>query len=85
MAQREPETGRRAVVEDINGEAIEADHFGEPLDHARDIVECVIECFARGHVGLAEAGKVRGHDVKLVRKQRDQVAEHVAGARETVQ
>ena len=39
MLHREPEAGRRAVVEDIDGVAIEADDFGEAVDRSRDPVE----------------------------------------------
>src|SRR5262249_49852283 len=45
----------------------------------------VAEFFPRRHVGLTEPGKVRRNDVKFVSKKRDQVAEHVACARETMQ
>src|SRR5258706_7122831 len=34
VAPRKAETGRRAVVEDVDREAIEADHFGKAIDGA---------------------------------------------------
>ena len=85
MTNGEPEARRRAVVENIDREAIEADDLGKTVDHAGDVVECVAEFFPRRHVGLAEPGKVRRDHVKSVGEQRDQVAEHVARAREAVQ
>ena len=44
-----------------------------------------IKFFSRRHVGLTEPRKVRRDDMKSVGKERDQVAEHVARAREAVQ
>lgn len=85
MTERKPETSRRAVIENVDRETVEADHFGEAFDHAREIVERVTEAFARRHVGLAEAGKVGRHDMKPVRQQRDEVTKHVACAGEAVQ
>jgi hypothetical protein len=34
---------------------------------------------------LAEAGKVRGNDVKAIREKRNEIAEHVAGAWKAVE
>ncbi len=82
MLDGEPEAGRRAVVEHVDGVAIEADDLGEAVDRLRDPVEGVA---AARHVGLAEARQVRRDDVEAIGQQRDEVAEHVAGAREAVQ
>ena len=82
MLHREPEAGRRAVVEDIDGVAIEADDLGEAVDRLRDPVEGMA---AARHVGVAEARQVGGDDVEAIGQKRDEVAEHVAGAREAVQ
>jgi hypothetical protein len=41
--QREPEADRRAVVENVDGVAAEADRVGEPLDDLRQVVEGVVE------------------------------------------
>src|SRR5262249_57948007 len=84
VADGEPAACRRAVVKDIDREAAEADNLFEALDHASDVVERVAEFFSRRHVGLTEPGKVRRDDMKSVGEQRDQVAEHVACAREAV-
>ena len=84
MADREPEARRRAVVKDIHCKPIESDDFGEAVDHAGNIVERVAEVFSRRHIGLTEPGKVRRGNMKSVGEERDQVAEHVARARETV-
>ena len=82
MPHREPEAGRRAVVEDVEGEAVEADDLGEAVDRVREPVESVA---AVRHVGVAEARQIGRDDVEAVGQQRDQVAEHVARAREAVQ
>ena len=82
MLDGEPEAGRRAVIEDIDGIAIEADDLGEAVDRLRDPVEGVA---AVRHVGLAEARQIGSDDVEAVGQQRDEIAEHVAGAREPVQ
>src|SRR5262245_34774823 len=85
MANGEPEACWRAVVEDVHRKLIEAYDFGEALDHAGNVVECVSEFFSRRHVGLPEPRKVRRNHKKSVGEQRDQITEHVARARETVQ
>ena len=82
MLDREPEPGRRAVVEHVDGVAVEADDLGEAVDRLRDPLEAVAP--AR-HVGVAEARQVGRDDMEAVGEQRDEVAEHVAGAREAVQ
>ncbi len=82
MLHREPEARRRAVVEDIDGIAIEADDFGEAVDQLGDPVEGVA---AARHVGLAEARQIGSDDVEAIGQQRDEVAEHVACARKAVQ
>src|SRR5262249_55522922 len=61
------------------------DHLGEAVDDFGDMIEGVGESFARGHVRLSEAGQIGRHDVEAVSKMRDEVAEHVARARKTVQ
>src|SRR5260370_6536305 len=77
MLHREREAGRRAVVEDIDGIAIEADDLGEAVDRGRDLVEAMA---AARHVGVAESRQVWGNDVEAIGQERDEVAEHVAGA-----
>ena len=85
MANGEPEACWRAVVEDVHGKPIEADDIGKAADHAGDVVERIAEFFSRRHVGLTEARKVRGDDMKSVGEERDEVTEHVARGREAVQ
>ena len=62
----------------------EADHFGEAVDDVGDVVERVGEVAARRHVRLAEARQIGRDDVKAIGQQRDEIAEHVARAREAV-
>src|SRR5262249_59587357 len=85
VAHGEPEAGRRAVVEDIDRIPIKADDLGKPIDHPRNVVKRVVEFVPRRHIGLTEPGKVWGDDMKPVSEKRDQVAEHVARAREAMQ
>src|SRR6516162_7316148 len=82
MLHCNPEAGRRAVIEDVDGIAIEADDLGETVDRSRDLIEAMA---AARHVGVAEARQVGGNDVEAIGQERDEVAEHVAGAREAVQ
>src|ERR1700751_3563114 len=85
MANGHPKARRRAVVENVNREAIESDDLGKTLDHASYIVECIAEPLSRRHRRLAEAGQVRRDEVEFAGKQRNQVAEHVARSRKAVQ
>ena len=82
MLDRESEPGRRAIVEHVNGVAVEADGLGEAVDRRRDLVERVR--FVR-HIGVAEAREIGSDDMETVGEQRDQVAEHMAGGGEAVQ
>jgi hypothetical protein len=60
-------------------------------DDSRDFKVMRLQCevtgidLSRRHIGLTEPGKVGRHDMKPVRKLRDQVTEHVAYAQEAVQ
>src|SRR5262249_23316252 len=82
MPDGESESGRRAVVEDIDGIAIEADRLSEMIDRLCDPVESAA---AARHVGLSEARQIGGDDVKAGGKERDKTPEHMAGARETME
>ena len=82
MLDRQPEPCRRAVVEHVDGIAVEADGLGEAVDRLRDPVECVRPI---RHVGVAEARQIGRDDMESVGEQRDEVAEHMAGGREAVQ
>ena len=82
MLDGEPESGRRAIVEHVDGVAIEADDFGEAVDRLGDLVEGVA---AARHVGVPEARQVGSDDVEAIGEARDQIAEHVAGAREAME
>ena len=68
MLHGEPKSGRRAVIEDIDGVAIEPDHVGEAIDRRGDPVERVV---AVRHVGLSEPRQVGSDDVKPVGQERD--------------
>src|SRR5262249_5293559 len=85
MSRGDPKSGRGTVVEDIQRKLVEADRLGEPFDHRSDVVERVLEAAARWHIGLAEAWQIRSDDVKALRQQRNQVAEHVARTGKSMQ
>src|SRR5262245_13784256 len=85
VADGEPEACRCAVVEHVQGKPIEINDLGKAVDHTGNVIERVTEVFSRRHIGLTEPGKVRRDDMKPVSEERDQVTEHVAGAREAVQ
>jgi hypothetical protein len=85
VADGEPETSRCAIIKHIHRKPVESDDLGKSIDHGGDIVERVSEFFLRRHIGLAESRKVRCGNMKPVREKRDQIAEHVARAWESVQ
>jgi hypothetical protein len=85
MSDREAETSRRAIVEDIDCEALKSDHFSETVDSPRDIVEGVAELGPFRHVRLTKPGQIGRNHMKSVGELRDQIAEHVACSRKAVQ
>jgi len=82
MPDGEPEPGRRAVIERVEGIATEADDLREAVDRVCDPLEGVL---ATRHIGVSEARQIGSHHVEAVGQERDQVAEHMAGGREAVQ
>jgi hypothetical protein len=72
-----PEAGRRAVLEDKDGIATEADHLGEAVDHRCDLVEAIA---AARHVRVAESPQVWRDGVKAIGEERDEVAKHVVAS-----
>lgn len=63
MLQREAESDRGTVIEDINRKAIEPDGMGEIVDDAGEIVEGVFELPALRRFREAEARQIRrDHD-----------------------
>src|SRR5262249_1539532 len=85
LPPREPDPGRRAIVEDIEGEAAQPERFGAALDNSRNVVEGVAELGPFGHVRLAKPRQVGRNDTKSVRELRNEIAEHVPGTRKAVQ
>src|SRR5882724_45558 len=84
MLHGDSEAGRRAIVEDVDREAIKADHFGKTVDNACDVVERVFERTPRRHVRLAETWQVGRDDVEAIGQERDEVPEHMACAWEAM-
>src|SRR5262245_62515919 len=85
MPQREAETSRGAIVEDIDGEAAKSDHLSEAVDSPRDVVEGVAELGPFRHVRLAKPGQIGRNHTKSVGELRDEIAEHMACSRKAVQ
>src|SRR5262249_35106613 len=85
VPHRKAETSRRAIVEDIDGEAVEPDHFGEAVNDPRDVVEGVAELGPFRHVRLAKAGQIGRNHMKSVGELRNEIAEHVACSWKAVQ
>src|SRR6267378_601130 len=85
MPNGEAEADGRTIVEDVDREAMEADHLGEAIDDVCDILECVDEGAPRRHVGLPKPGQVGSDEAKLVRELRGEIAKHVAGGGKAVQ
>jgi hypothetical protein len=65
MLDREAEPGRRAIVEHIDGVAVEADDVGEAVDRLGDAVERV--ALSR-QIRVAEAGQIRSDDMEALRE-----------------
>ena len=65
MFDREPEPGRRAVIEHVDRIAIEADGLGEAIDRLGNPVERVAPI---GHIRVAEARQIGRDDMEAVGK-----------------
>src|SRR5215831_2693519 len=85
MPHREAETRRCAIVEDIDGEAAESDHFSEAVNSARDVIEGVAELGPFRHVRLAKPGQIGRKHMKSVGELRNEIPEHVACGWKAVQ
>jgi hypothetical protein len=84
MLHGDPEARRRAIVEDVQGEALQANDLGETVDDPGNVIKCVGEAAPRRHVRLAEARQVGRDDVEAIGQKRYEVPEHVARAREAM-
>jgi hypothetical protein len=88
MLHGQAEPRRRAVIEDVDGVAIEPNDFSEAVDRLRDPLEGVIEIAgfaATGHVGSAEARQIGSDNLEAIGQERDQIAEHVTGTGEAME
>ena len=75
VLEGEAKAGGRSIVKNVNCEAAQSQALGKRVDEISDL--CKTD--SAWDIAPAEAWQVRGHYVKAVRKQGDQVAEHVAG------
>lgn len=85
MRGRQPVPDRRAVVENVECVAVQFQGLREALDDRGQIVEGVVERATRRGLRAAKAGQIRRDHAVTVGKQRDELAEHVAGCRKTVE
>ena len=85
MPHREPEARGRAVVEDVEREAVEADELAETFHHPGQVVERIGELIPGRHRRASEAGQVGRDDMQAVGQAGNEVAEHVARAGEAVE
>src|SRR5215813_2274054 len=85
MPQSNPQPHGSSVIEDVDREAFQPEPIDELIDPLGKILECVFESSARKQVRLTKARQVRRYQMKAVGEERDQIAEHVAGARKPVQ
>ena len=85
VPHREAETSRRAIVEDIDGEAVKSDHFSEAANNPGDVIEGVAELGPFRHVRLAKPGQIGRNHMKPVGELRNEIAEHVACSWKAVQ
>ena len=83
--KRDAESGRRAVVENVDGEFFQAELLDEIAHDLGNILEGVGEAFVIRRVGEAEAGQIGRDDVEIIRELRNQIAEHVARRGKAVQ
>src|SRR5215472_9782235 len=60
----------RFWLEDIDGEALKSDHFGEAVNSPRDVVEGVAELDPCRHVRLAKPGQIGRDHMKSVGEPR---------------
>ena len=85
MRHRQAQAGRRAVVENIQGVAAQAERVGEAIDELGESVERIGELSARRGFRVAEAGEVGRDHAVAIGEPGDQVAEHVRRGRKAVQ
>src|SRR5215813_9830697 len=84
MASGNAEARGRAIVEDVDGETIEAHDLRESIDDVGHVVERVREARSGRHIRLPKPRKIGSDDMKAIRQKWNQVPKHVARAREAV-
>jgi len=72
MQQREPQSDRRAVIENVDGEALEANRLCEFGDDFRQVLKCVAKPLAVGCIGEAKTRQVGRDDMVAVGKRWNQ-------------
>src|SRR5882724_10511495 len=85
MLHGQPKARGRTIVEYVHCKLLETDLLCKPVDETRQVVERVLKAAACRHVGLPESGQIGREHVEPIRELRDQVPEHVTGARKSMQ
>ena len=84
MLHRQAESRGRAVVEDIDREALKPITSVKRSITSARVIEGVVELRAAGMSDWPKPGRSGATSVKSVRQQRNQIAKHMAGAREAM-
>ena len=85
MLERQPQTDRGAIIENINREPRQPQLGDEGFHRGCQVSEVVFVLPLRRDGGETEAGEVRGDDAVGAREEGDQVAELVGGGGEAMQ
>ena len=85
MRRRKPQSYGRAVVEDVNRIAIEADCLDEGVDDLGKVLKGVVEPVAVGRVREAEARQIWSSYMIAIGQCGNEVAKHVRRRGEAVQ
>ena len=85
MRQRQAEPHGRAVIEDVNRVAFEADSLCEGVDDLGQVLKRVAEPLAVGCIREAESREVGCDHMVTLGQGRNEVTEHVRRCREAVQ
>src|ERR1700753_1224804 len=77
MFEGHPEANRRTIVENIDRESLELEHFREPLHRARQVLKRVLKSTIGRHRGLAEARQIRRDQPETTSQSWHEITKHV--------
>src|SRR4029077_16704998 len=85
VCQRQAESDRGAVIEDVDRETIETNGLGKAFDHLSQLLERVAELLPVGCIREPEARQIGRYHVVAIGERRNKVAKHVRRRWEAVQ